>query len=133
MPAKFPNMFCQPVHLPEAAGPASVCVIAQRFEERNPKDRQVPINRTMQTAGSFTMAAGRIIVLPSRPPTAHVLRTCVGVPPRAIQRSDNQPPMVEESAMAQNGSEPTMAMVLVEKWRSITRYDGSHVSRKYHA
>src|SRR5579859_8139627 len=104
MPAKLPNMFCHPVHLPAAPGPARVWVMAQMLEVNNPNDRLAAIS-----------TAGRISVLSSMPPATKVLRTRVGLPPRAIHKSDAQPPVTEESATPQNGMEPKMAIIFAEK------------------
>ena len=131
MPAKLPNMFCHPVHLPAAPGPASVCVMAQMLEVNSPKERLAAIKSTMQTIGSRTMHRGKNQqVVISMPPAEKVLRTRVGLPPRAIHKSDAQPPAVEEIAMPQNGMEPRTAIIPAEKCRSRTRYDGSQVIRK---
>ena len=107
--------------------------MAQMLEVNNPNDRLAAIKSTMQIIGSRTSTAGRIKVLSSMPPATNVLRTRVGLPPRAIHKSDAQPPAIDESATPQNGMEPKMAIIFAEKWRSITRYEGSQVSKKYQA
>src|SRR2546422_4354159 len=83
-----------------------VCEIAQIFDVRKPNEKLAAIKRAMHTTGSLTIAAGRMAMLPTRPPTAKVLRTRVGVAPLLIQQSDSQPPITEEVAIVKNGSEP---------------------------
>ena len=48
------------------------------------------------------------------PPMTNDLRTSVGVAPRRIQASENTPPRVAPSAVAQKGSQPVRAMAWVE-------------------
>ena len=79
------------------------------------------------------MAAGRINVLNSIPPHMKALRTRVGLPPRAMRRSYAHPLAVDDRAIPQNGTDPNTAIMFAEKCRSITRYDGSQNTRKYHA
>ena len=85
----------------------------------------------MARRSSRTSATGKMIVESTSPVPANVLRTRVGEPPRAIQRSESQPDIMQETAIAKYASDPKMAIFALGKWRSDSRYVGSQVSRKY--
>src|SRR5690349_5115271 len=61
------------------------------------------------------------------------LRTRAGGFPLAVRLSGTKPPGVEDNATDAYGNAPQTAMEPSEKPRSRTRYDGSQLSRKYHA
>src|ERR1700731_728482 len=90
-PARLPVKFCRPVHFPEVAGPARVCVTDQRFEVHMPRPMHASINRAMAALWFATSTTGMILEAISGPAPVKVLRTRVGVPPAAIHLSDNQP------------------------------------------
>ena len=103
--------FCIPVHLPAASGPANVCVMAHTFEVKMPNDTHEAIRNPDENQESATSAAGSINPAHiNSPVTAKVLRTRVGVPPRAIQRSEAHPPASDATAIPQNGNEPSTAI-----------------------
>src|SRR5581483_9220819 len=133
MPAMFPHRFCIPVHLPAAAVPASVCVTAQRFELNRPKQNEAAIISHKLRVAFSTIALGiKMTANKASPPTTNVFRTCVGVPPARIQRSEAQPPKTAPAATNQNGSEPRRPIISSLYLRAFMKYCGSHVSRKYH-
>src|SRR5262245_12122456 len=103
MPAKFANPFCRPVHFPAAAGPARVCVIAQWLDENKPEAIYPKMSKIIERVRLETMAAGKISIEPTRPDSTIVLRTNVGEAPRAIHRSEIQPPARDAPALAVNG------------------------------
>src|SRR6266566_2922824 len=105
-PPRLPTKFWIPVHLPAASGPANVWVIAQTFDVKMPNDAHEAIRNPDANLVSATSAAGSINPAHNNSPvTAKVLRTRVGVPPRAIQRSEAHPPASDAKAIPQNGSE----------------------------
>ena len=67
------------------------------------------------------MYAGRMALHARHPVIRKPLRTRVGFPPRAMRRSEVQPPRNEAIAQAQYGNDPQNAVLLMARWRSITR------------
>src|SRR5579864_1228234 len=120
MPAKLPTKFCTPVHLPAASGPASVCVMAQRLEVHSPAAAQVKKRKSVARSelnANATMAKQK--TEPSAKPRAvNVLRTRVGVPPRAIQKSEIQPEIKAETARMRYAAPPIFPIFCIEKCRS---------------
>ena len=55
------------------------------------------------------------------PEMTTVLRTTVGETPRAMKWSESQPVSTVVAATARKQSEVKLAMVRMEKWRSLTR------------
>src|SRR6476646_10758488 len=111
-----------PVHFPAARGPASVCVMAQRFDVNNPRNAQDKVISATDRVVFRTSAAGSMAAPQrSNPPTTKDLRTRVGFFPAAIRRSDVQPETSDDAAMAKSGIEPSRAIALMEKPRSVTR------------
>src|SRR5579884_669087 len=108
MPARLPTKFCAPVHRPAANGPAQVCVIAQRFDEKMPYPNADAQSNASDVVASCTMTAPSITVEARRPITQNDFRILFGLAPFAIIRSDNQPDPVVEIATANNGSAPKM-------------------------
>src|SRR5580704_8079704 len=100
MPAKLPTKFCRPVHFPAAEGPASVCVIAQRFEVQSPAPAHVRKRKSVASRSSNAKAttAKQKTELSASPSEVKVLRTRVGVPPRSIQKSEMLPEISAETA-----------------------------------
>src|SRR5271168_4549495 len=90
-PASCPAVFCMPVHLPAAAGPARVCVIAQWFDAYIPNATYATLRSATQRLRSETIAAGTMMVESRSPPATKVFRTRVGVPPRLIHVSEAHP------------------------------------------
>src|SRR5882762_9582376 len=130
-PARLPVKFCRPVHFPDVAGPASVCVTAQRFEVHMPRPMQARIRIAMAARWLATIPTSTILEAITGPAPVNVLRTRVGEAPAAIHLSESQP---ETSAVAANTKKArlvTKDMTWTEKWRSRSRYVGNHVMKKY--
>src|SRR5262249_31071192 len=94
IPATLPKKFCNPVHFPEACGPATVCVMAQRFDVHRPTPTQVRKRNTIAMRSLVTKALTAVQVHDARanPEIVKVFRTTVGWPPAAIHRSAIHPP-----------------------------------------
>src|SRR5438105_846387 len=113
-PAKFPAQFCRPVHLPAPCGPASVCVMHQLFELVRPKENDATTSKLIANIGFCAIAESiKNRAHDNTPVITNVFRTNVVFPPRAIQRSETEPPNKAPAATAQNGREPAKAMVSV--------------------
>ena len=87
----------------------------------------------MATASGARAKAGRVAAQISKPDTANVFRAQLGVAPFAIHASEIHPAAVDAAPHTMNGDPPKTAIMRMEKWRSITRYEGSHVIRKKYA
>src|SRR4051812_39395870 len=97
-----------------------------------PSATQAAARKASEIIRSSTRPTGMINVPSNNPVDVKNLRTKVGEPPRRIQRSEIQPDVMEAAAMTKNADEPSTAISFSEKLRWFTRYEGSHVSRKYH-
>src|SRR5512133_459955 len=102
MPDRLPIPFCRLVQRPAARGPARVCVIAQWLDVKVPNAMHANMRSAIDAVESRTATTGRMVVEPSSPATTIVLRTRVGVPPAAIQRSEIQPAQSVAPAIAKN-------------------------------
>ena len=98
-PARLPRKFCRPVHLPAGCGPASVWVIAQALEALIPQNAAANSRHTTENTGSLTTQAASEIPAPTCPTTINVLRTMVGVFPKAMHRSEAHPADVAATAI----------------------------------
>src|SRR4051794_25842163 len=96
-----------------------------------PKQRHASVNNAIERSGSLTSTTGTRIVAPVRPRPANDFRTRVGDSPRAIRRSLSHPERIQLSEMATKGNHPNSAIFVFGKYRSFSRYAGSHVIRKY--
>src|ERR1700694_6144063 len=95
-PARFPRKFCKPVHRPAILGPARVCVIAQILDPHMPPAANASNSRITEAVGpERAQPRSSSPALPA-PAPAKVLRTTVGDPPAAIQRSEIQPKSTAE-------------------------------------
>src|SRR5688572_25233060 len=111
-----------PVQRPAASGPASVWVMAQTFEVNIPSAMHASVIRTTEAFAVFTKGAGAMAPAQRiRPPAEYSLRTFPGSAPARIHRSDVHPPTREETAIAQNGTDPRSAMLVMDSPRSETR------------
>src|SRR5437764_8166152 len=86
-PEEFPKAHCKPVHLPDAAGPATVWVIGQVLAIVKPHDAPVSNNMAIASLGRATTLNRRNPALPKSPTVIKVICTLVREAPRAIHRS----------------------------------------------
>ena len=120
IPAKLPRKFCRPVHLPAARGPASVCVMAQRFEVHSPAPAQVKKEKSVASRESNAKAATAKQKTVSQRQAerseglAHTSRSA----PRAIQKSEIQPEIKAESARMRYAAPPIPPIFCMEKFCS---------------
>src|SRR3569833_1356099 len=91
MPARLPTKFWAPVQRPAANGPAQVCVIAHRFEEKIPYPKAAAQSSASEVVASCTRTAPIITVEAISPITQNDFCTVFGLAPFAIMRSDSQP------------------------------------------
>src|SRR5689334_15327505 len=118
----LPMQFWIPTHLPAARGPANVWVTAQTLEVKIPSDTEAATKRTSEAEELFTRSTGTSrAAQSSKPVVMNVFRTRVGEPPRRIQRSESQPPVIEVKAIPQKGREPRTAICFKVRWRASTR------------
>src|SRR4051794_3515500 len=96
-----------------------------------PKPMPASSSSPCATRGSRVIATKTITVDQHSPVTTTVFRTRVGDPPRAIQRSENQPAQIVDAAMTKKQVDVIFAIWRVSNPRACMKYVGSHVSRKY--
>src|SRR5260370_25255428 len=114
-PARLPVKFCRPVHFPDVAGPASVCVTAQRFEVHMPRPMQARIRIAMAARWLATIPTSTILEAISGPAPVNVLRTRGGGAPAAIHLSESHPDASAEMARAENARLVTTDMAWTGK------------------
>src|SRR5438046_9206394 len=95
-----------------------------------PSDTHAAMRNPRDNVGFITNAAGSINAAHNNSPVpANVLRTRGGAPPRAIQRSDAQPPVSDATATPPNGKRPNTAICSTQQLLSLTPDQGRHVTR----
>src|SRR5262249_15479008 len=105
IPARFPQKFSRPVHLPEVLGPARICVLGQRFGGHNHQAMHESPNRPMASVASATNS----ITTKPRPaiasaPAPSAFSTTVGLRPALMAWSAYQPAKSTEMPSAKKAA-----------------------------
>src|SRR5260370_27827169 len=114
-PARLPVKFCRPVHFPDVAGPASVCVTAQRFEVHMPRPMKARIRIAMAARWLATIPTSTILEAISGPAPVNVLRTRVGVAPAGTHLYESHPDASAEMALTRKADLVNTDMAWTEK------------------